>query len=210
MQDDPQFDRQLVQRVAAGEFEAFATLASRHAPALFTIARRLLGNLADAEDVLQTTLAKALEHIRTYREEGDVGAWMRTIARNASISIIRAREMHRTQSIHADAELPMPDYVADWRPGAVEHAEQNELRQQLQQALDRLDERHRSVFVLREIEDLSVKETADKLNITESNVKIRLMRARLMLREMLTRAFGSGPNLRVDHAHDAPHVGGAS
>ena len=97
-----------------------------------------------------------------------------------------------------------PEYIADWRQSPEELVQKNEIQRLLDEALAQLDEKHRLVFLLRDVEGMSVKETAVALGLSEANVKVRLLRARLQLRERLTRALGD-PARRIQihlHAHD--------
>jgi RNA polymerase sigma-70 factor (ECF subfamily) len=104
--------------------------------------------------------------------------------------------------------LPHPEFIAQWRDDPAELAERNEVKELLGQALSELDEKYRLVFVLRDVEQLSIKETAELLGITPSNVKVRLLRARLQLRERLTRVLGNEATrlAPADHHHDKNHV----
>lgn len=92
-----------------------------------------------------------------------------------------------TESI---GSIPHPEYIADWRQSPEELVHQHELRHLLDEALARLDDKHRLVFLLRDVEGLSVRETADALGLSEANTKVRLLRARLQLRELLTSKLG--------------------
>jgi RNA polymerase sigma-70 factor (ECF subfamily) len=100
--------------------------------------------------------------------------------------------------------IPHPEFIADWRQSPEHLVEQNEVRRLLDDALTRLDEKHRLVFLLRDVEGLSVRETADALDLSEGNVKVRLLRARLQLREDLTRVFGDPERqlVRLPHHHE--------
>jgi RNA polymerase sigma-70 factor (ECF subfamily) len=98
--------------------------------------------------------------------------------------------------------LPHPEYIADWRESPAELATRSETQRLIDAALAELDERYRLVFLLRDIEGFSVKETADALGLSEANVKVRLLRARLELREKLTRAFGDESRRLQPHAHE--------
>ncbi|MCC6682601.1 MAG: sigma-70 family RNA polymerase sigma factor [Phycisphaeraceae bacterium] len=204
-----EFDEaRLVAAAKGGDYNAFHALVEAHAPHLYALARRVTGQDADAEDVVQTTFLKALENLANFREEAAFGTWVHAIAVNSALKLLRQRK--RTwvgqPGDGEDDSLPQPQLVADWRPSVEQQVEQREFHELLQQVLDELDEKHRVVFVLRDIEQMSVKETAATLGLTESNVKVRLMRARLMLRERLTALLGEGPNLKAhmddhDHAH---------
>jgi RNA polymerase sigma-70 factor (ECF subfamily) len=98
--------------------------------------------------------------------------------------------------------MPHPEFIADWRQSPEELVHRNETRRLLEEALDQLDEKHRLVFLLRDVEGMSVRETAEALGLSEVNVKVRLLRARLQLREQLTRRLGDPARaLARGHAH---------
>jgi RNA polymerase sigma-70 factor (ECF subfamily) len=105
-----------------------------------------------------------------------------------------------TESLDDDS-LPHPEYIADWRESPAELATRSETQRLIDVALAELDERYRLVFLLRDVEGFSVKETADALGLSEANVKVRLLRARLELREKLTRAFGDESRRLQPHSH---------
>ncbi|MGA2854631.1 MAG: sigma-70 family RNA polymerase sigma factor, partial [Verrucomicrobiota bacterium] len=100
--------------------------------------------------------------------------------------------------------IPHPEFIADWRQSPEHLVERNEVRRLLDDALTRLDEKHRLVFLLRDVEGMSVRETAEALELSEGNVKVRLLRARLQLREELTRVLGDPARqlIRPHHHHE--------
>lgn len=187
-------ERTLLARAKAGDFSAFERLVNRHERKVYAIGLRLVGP-GEAEDVVQTTFLAALEHIEDFREEASFGTWVARIATNAALKTLRRRREKGTVSIDAPAAddegpIPHPEIVAPWRDDPVRLVERRELRRILDEAIEALPERQREVFVLREVAGLSVEETAQALEITPANVKVRDFRARLMLREKLTRVFG--------------------
>jgi RNA polymerase sigma-70 factor, ECF subfamily len=200
-------DAQLVARAKAGELSAFEALMQRHARATYSLARRMLQNEQDAEDVTQQAFLGALEHLSDFREEASFKTWLLRIATHAALKVIRKRKGLDTISLEEATEtsdgtdsIPHPEFIADWRQSPEQLVNQNETRRLLDEALAELDEKHRFVFLLRDVEGLSVKETADALNLSESNVKVRLLRARLQLREKLTRSLGD-PARRLEPGH---------
>ena len=101
-----------------------------------------------------------------------------------------------------DETIPHPEFIADWRQSPETLVHSREIRRLLEEALDLLDEKHRLVFLLRDVEGLSIAETAQALGLSEANVKVRLLRARLQLREHLTRVLGDpARTVRREHAH---------
>jgi RNA polymerase sigma-70 factor (ECF subfamily) len=204
-------DVELVRRAKAGDLDAFEELTSRHEDRIYTLALRILRHEHDAEDVTQQAFLSAIEHLDTFREESSFVTWLSRIATYAALKVIRKRKGLDTISFEAatepaapDQPAPMPEFIADWRQSPGELVERNETRRLLDEALAKLDEKHRLVFLLRDVDGLSVKETAEALGLSEANVKVRLLRARLQLREHLTRAFGDETR-RVVRNHDHDH-----
>jgi len=203
-------DAELVRRAKAGELDAFEALTNRHERRVYSLALRMLRQEQDAEDVTQQTFLSALEHLAGFREEASFSTWLLRIASHAALKVIRKRKGLNTVSLEEATEvseggnsIPHPEFIADWRQSPEELVQQNETRGLLDEALARLDEKHRLVFLLRDVEGLSVKETADTLGLGEANVKVRLLRARLQLREQLTRSLGDpdGRLVPPSHAH---------
>ena len=207
---DASTDAELVARAQAGELAAFETLASRHEARVYALARRILRHEQDAEDVTQQTFLSALENLEGFRGEASFATWLLRIATHAALKVVRKRQGLEMVSLEAATEpaegletVPHPEFIADWRQSPSQLVEQNETRRLLEEALAQLDEKHRLVFLLRDVEGLSVKETAALLGLSEANVKVRLLRARLQLREQLTRSLGD-PARRIEppaHAH---------
>lgn len=201
-------DVELVRRAKAGDLAAFETLVSRHERQIYTLAWRLLQNQHDAEDVTQQAFLSALEGLAGFREEASFATWLNRIATYAALKVIRKRKGLDTVSLEATTEpsedydsIPRPEYIADWRESPERLVERNEIRELLDAALIELDDKHRLVFLLRDVEGLSGAETAATLGLTEANVKVRLLRARLQLREHLTRALGNSAR-RLLRPHD--------
>ena len=189
-------DRPLVARAREGDFEAFEALVAKYQHILYRLALRIVGRTHDAEEVVQQTLMSVIEHIDGFREEARFSTWMSRIATNHSLALLRKRSRRQTiplvedQRNESEDGLPHPGYIAQWRETPDEIASRHETRQLLDEALAELDEKYRLVFVLRDVEGFSTAETAEILEISISNAKVRLLRARLMLRERLTRVFG--------------------
>ena len=203
-QSSQRTDQMLVQAAKTGDLAAFEELINRHERRIYTLARRITGNEQDAEDVTQEAFLSALEHLSDFREESSFGTWLSRIATHAALKLIRKRKGLPTESLDATAEdgaLPHPEYIADWRESPERLVLRNETARLIDDALAKLDEGHRLVFLLRDVEGLSVKETADALGLSEANVKVRLLRARLQLREHLTRAFGDEHTRVTPHKH---------
>lgn len=203
---DPDLD--LLLQAQAGDFAAFESLVGRLQGRVYGVAYRILGQAQDAEDVVQQTFLSVIEHIETFRAESAVATWVLRIATNFALKALRKRRGLPTVPLDVAADdeplasVPHPDYIAQWRENPEDLAARAELRDVLDRAIAELDDKHRVVFVLRDIEGFSTEETAAALGLTESNVKVRLLRARLQLRERLTREFGDeATRVRSDHRH---------
>jgi RNA polymerase sigma-70 factor (ECF subfamily) len=199
-------DLEFVERARAGDFAAFEQLVSRTERRVYTLALRILRRREDAEDVVQETFLSAMSHLKRFRGDASFATWVLRIASNHALKILRKRRGLPTVPLEEEGErngdkpLPRPVYIARWREEAERDADRPEIRKALDQALNALDEKHRLVFLLRDVEGMSTEETARAVGITTANVKVRLLRARLKLRERLTRAFGD-PSTRVAPAH---------
>jgi RNA polymerase sigma-70 factor (ECF subfamily) len=197
-----------MRQAAAGEFAAFQELTNRFQSRVFGVAVRIVGQRQDAEDVTQQTFLSLIEHVESFRGESSVAAWILRIAVNHALKVLRKQRGLRTvawdESTDEDSysTLPLPAFIARWSATPETLVQQAETREQIESALTTLDEKYRIVFILRDIEGLSVRETAESLELTEATVKVRLLRARLMMREQLTRAFGDeSTRLLPDHEH---------
>jgi len=204
-------DAELVRRAQAGRLEAFEALTARYEQRVFSLAMRMLRHEQDAEDVTQQTFLSALENLPGFRGEASFATWLLRIATHAALKVIRKRKGLETVSLDAATEsadsadaVPHPEFIADWRQSPEQLVNKNEIRRLLDEALGQLDEKHRLVFLLRDVEGLSIKETADALGLSEANTKVRLLRARLQLREQLTRALGD-PGKRLVRTHNHAH-----
>jgi RNA polymerase sigma-70 factor (ECF subfamily) len=202
-------DTELVGRAKAGELAAFETLVNRHERQVYTLALRILRHEQDAEDVTQQTFLSAVEHLGQFREEASFATWLRRIATHAALKVIRKRKGLNTLSLdeattprEADDVIPHPEFIADWRQSPEQLVDQREIRRLLDDALEQLDEKHRLVFLLRDVEGLSIAEAAEALGLSAANVKVRLLRARLQLREHLTRVLGDPQSAIAPHRHE--------
>lgn len=205
-------DSELVRRAKADELEAFEALVDRHEARIYGLARRIVQQEQDAEDVTQQAFISALEHLNNFREEASFGTWLQRIATHAALKVLRKRQGLALVSLEANTEplddynsVPHPEFIADWSQSPADLAELRETRRLLDDSLAKLDEKHRLVFLLRDVQGFSVKETAQELGLSEANVKVRLLRARLQLREELTQRFGDPARQLEPHRHDHPN-----
>jgi len=202
-------DRPLVHLARQGDFSAFESLVSKYERRLYGLAMRIVRHRQDAEEVVQQTFLSVIEHVESFREESSFQTWLMRIAANHALALLRKRgkratvEFQEGRSDDGYGDLPHPQFIARWRETPAEIAQRRETAQLLRDALDELDEKYRLVFLLRDVEGLSTTETAEAMGITESNVKVRLLRARLMLRERLTRVLGDeAAQVAPEHHHE--------
>lgn len=183
-------DAGLASRIAAGDQAAFELLMRRFNPKLFRVARSILRDDNEAEDALQDAYIDAFRHMHTFRGGARLGTWLTRIVINQSLGRLRKARRDRqvlpfTHSSMADVpESQIPDDRAESPTSAVLRAETRRL---LERRIDELPVGFRTVFVLREVEDMTVEETAACLGIPEATVRTRLFRARALLRESLAR-----------------------
>ena len=186
-------EEMLIQRVRDGEHDLFYELIRPYERRVYAAAFAILRNEADAEDVAQEAVLKAFKHIRQFRAESRFSTWLIQITVNEAR--MRRRKSH-ANIMESIAERPdedgnyTPRDFADWREIPSETLERNEIRQKLAEALAQLGQIYREVFVLRDMQHLSIEETAKSLGISTASVKTRLLRARLMLRDLLAPGLG--------------------
>jgi len=188
-------EQSLIARIRDGESGLFAELVKPYERRVYVIALALLRNEADAEEVAQDTILKAFTHLQQFRGESRFSTWLIQIAVNEAR--MRQRKQH-SQLFEPITELNeeegsyTPRDFADWREIPSEALERSEFRTLLSKALASLAEKYRQVFLLRDVQHMSIEETARLLNISVASVKTRLLRARLMLRDTLAPMFADG------------------
>lgn len=185
-----------LEALVAGDRAEFARLVDAYSSPIYRLGLRMLGNPQDAEDVLQSTFLNALTHLSEFEGRSSLSTWLYRIAANEALMLIRKKkpEINLEHSEDPEAggndENLLPTQFLDWSALPEEELLSGEGKKILDQAIQDLPESMRIVFLLRDIEGLSIKETADGLNLTETNVKTRLLRARLFLREQLSAYYG--------------------
>jgi RNA polymerase sigma-70 factor, ECF subfamily len=189
------YEQGLIERIRDGEREAFYELIRPYERRVYTAAFLILRNEEDAEDCVQETVLKAFKHIGQFRAEAKFSTWLIQITLNDAR--MRRRKQYRSlmepiDKAEGDEEPYTPREFADWREIPSEALERQEIREKLAQALNSLGQIYREVFVLRDMEQLSIEETAKVLGISPASVKTRLLRARLILRDLLAPGLG-GP-----------------
>src|SRR3954471_3975467 len=185
-------DVALVARAKEGDVEAFEKLVRQYDRQVFRIAQHITQNREDAEDVVQDAFLKSYENLKNFQEQSKFYTWLVRIAVNEALMRLRRRRPERMVSLDEEVkteEDSMPREVADWSPNPEQLYSQSELKDILQRTIQGLPSSFRTVFVLRDVEGLSTEETAEALGLSIPAVKSRLLRARLQLRERLTKYF---------------------
>ena len=182
----------VVAQAREGDARAFSELVRRYEGKIFRLAQHVTQNREDAEDVLQETFMKAYEHLDQFQGNSKFYTWIVRIAVNQALMKLRRRKTDRSVSLDETidtGEDTVVREIAAWDEDPENRYSREELGKILETAVQSLDPPYRSVFVLRDIDELSTEETADALGLSVPAVKSRLLRARLQLREKLTRYF---------------------
>ena len=182
-----------LEAIVNGDRAEFARLVDAYSSPIYRLGLRMLGSPQDAEDVLQNTFLNALTHLAGFEGRSSLATWLYRIAANEALMLIRKRkpeiELEPEQG-EENAEDLKPAQIVDWSALPEDQLLSGEGKTILDASIQSLPESLRLVFLLRDVEGLSIKETAEALNLTETNVKTRLLRARLSLREKLTAYHG--------------------
>ena len=189
---DASEELQLVQAAKRGDITAFEQLVKRYDRNVFRIAQHITQNREDAEDVVQDAFLKAYQNLAQFQGNSKFYTWLVRIAVNEALMKLRKRKSDKTVSMDEDVETEdgsVPREIADWSPNPEQLFKQSELNEILTKTIQGLPAGFRTVFVLRDVEGLSTEETADMLGLSIPAVKSRLLRARLQLRDRLTRFF---------------------
>jgi RNA polymerase sigma-70 factor, ECF subfamily len=186
-------DLALVEASIGGDASAFEMLVRRYSQRLLRVAQQVTRSLDDAQDAVQETFLNAYQKLCQFEGNSKFSTWLIRIALNESLLILRKRRSSMTREIVSESKddwsKNLPFQISDWHPNPEQLYGQAELQQILRTALSRLRPTLRCVFVLRDIEGYTIAETAGMLNLNSNVVKVRLHRARLELRETLSRHF---------------------
>ena len=186
-------EAELIRRIQEGDVSLFYELVRPYERVIYLSAFSLLKNEADAEDVAQEAVLKAFKNLSRFRQESKFSTWIIQISINEAKMKLRKDRRRLYDSLDENSASDEGDYIpkdfADWREIPSEALEQKQLRKALTKALESLPEKYRTVLILRDIQHLSISETAQVLGISEANVKTRLSRARLQMRDALAPGF---------------------
>lgn len=181
-------EAQMIASILAGDSHQFHQLIHPYERRLYVMALSMLRNEADAEDVAQEACLKAYRSLASFRADSKFGTWLVSITLNVARNRLRRNRLTHMESL----DIPLnenghvsPALLRDWREVPSEVLERAEVRLILRRAIVALPEIYREVFLLREVEELSIKEAAETLGVSEASVKVRLHRARMMLQKTL-------------------------
>jgi RNA polymerase sigma-70 factor (ECF subfamily) len=182
----------IVAQARLGDAKAFSELLRRYEGKIFRLAQHITQNREDAEDVLQEAFLKAYEHLDQFQGQSKFYTWVVRIAVNQALMKLRKRKSDRSVSLDETidtGEDTVAREIAAWDENPEQQYSREEINQILSSAIDGLAPIYRAVFVLRDVDELSTEETAEALELSVPAVKSRLLRARLQLRDKLTRYF---------------------
>jgi RNA polymerase sigma-70 factor, ECF subfamily len=185
----PEFEFEYIRRILAGERRLFHDLIRPCERSIYFLLYALLKNETEAEDAAQETVIKVYQNLDKFRGEAQFRTWVLSIARNEGLARLRKIGNRREDSIEAETDEQTGDYtpaiLTSWREVPLEAVERKELREIMRKAIEGLPEIYRNVVLLRDIEEMDIRETAAALDISEASVKVRLHRARAMLQKAL-------------------------
>jgi RNA polymerase sigma-70 factor (ECF subfamily) len=182
----------IVAQARLGDAKAFSELLRRYEGKIFRLALHITQNREDAEDVLQEAFLKAYEHLNQFQGQSKFYTWIVRIAVNQALMKLRKRKSDRSVSLDETidtGEDTVAREIAAWDENPEQQYSREEINEILSSAIDGLAPIYRAVFVLRDVDELSTEETAEALELSVPAVKSRLLRARLQLRDKLTRYF---------------------
>lgn len=194
-----------IEALRAGDRAEFARLVDAYSASIYRLGLKMLGNQQDAEDVLQNTFLSALTHLADFEGRSSLSTWLYRIASNEALMLLRRRKnaVNLDDFYPDDAgETPLPEVFVDWSALPEDELLSGEAKAALDAAVKKLPEPLRMVFILRDIEGISIRETAEILRLTETNVKTRLLRARMFLREQLSAYYRE--RLTREETHERP------
>jgi RNA polymerase sigma-70 factor (ECF subfamily) len=188
-------DANLVVEAQAGDLEAFEQLVRRHAQPVYRTLIAILGNAADAQDAMQDVFLSAFKHIGSFERRSKISTWLVSIARHAALQRIRRlKDAESLDSVACGEDREFrPRQVRAWQDDPEQSYSNAQRRKLVERGILQLSAKYRLVVMLRDIEQLSTDEVARRLGLSVPNVKTRLFRGRLMLREWLSPYFSKDP-----------------
>ena len=185
-------EQELLREAKNGNLSAYNRLVQQNMNKVYATALRMTKHKEDAEDIVQQTFVAVIRNLHNFREESAFSTWLLRIAINNTLKLLKKKKKRAYFSSTTEHNEESWDSISlenetppTWNKNPEELLKNEEIRTKIRESIERLDTKHRAVFVLRDMEGLSTREVAQALEISESNVKIRLMRARLAIRDIL-------------------------
>jgi RNA polymerase sigma-70 factor (ECF subfamily) len=189
MNKEPEITQPALEALRRKDKQSFALLVNQNSDPIYRLALKMTGNPQDAEDVLQETFIKAFNHLKSFEGRSKISTWLYRIATNEALMLLRKRKdglVDIDEGLETDDGEVVPIQIVDWCCLPEKELLSAESREFLREAAENLSDSNRAAFLLRDVEGLSTKEAAEALAISESALKVRLMRARMELREALS------------------------
>ena len=189
MNKEPEITQPALEALRRKDKQSFALLVNQNSDPIYRLALKMTGNPQDAEDVLQETFIKAFNHLESFEGRSKISTWLYRIATNEALMLLRKRKdglVDIDEGLETDDGEVVPIQIVDWCCLPEKELLSAESREFLREAAENLSDSNRAAFLLRDVEGLSTKEAAEALAISESALKVRLMRARMELREALS------------------------
>lgn len=184
-------EKEIVEQAKQGDKQALSILVNTYSSRVYNLALRIVRNKEEAEDVLQDTFLTVVAKLHTFDGRSSFFTWLYRIATNSALMLLRKKKIRRAnfKSNDFDPEQNELNNLIDWSQDPTIGLDNEEVKYKINEAINTLKEKYKTVFVLRDIEGISTKETSEILDITEENVKVRLLRARQFLRNYLSEYF---------------------
>ncbi len=178
-------ENEVISRILSGEKELYEILMRRNNQKLFRVIRGYMNEQNEIEDIMQDTYLIAYEKLWQYKQNAQFSTWLIRIGINQALARIKQKTKLNTTDIVAISEKPTIELRDDKQPGPAHKMMRKEAKEILEKAIDNLDDKYRSIYIMREVEEMSIAEIADCMNLSISNVKVRLHRAKNMIKENL-------------------------
>ena len=178
-------ENEVIRRVLAGEKELYEILMRRNNQKLFRVLRGYLSDQREIEDIMQDTYLQAYEKLWQYKQNAQFSTWLIRIGINKALVRIKQKAKIQANDVVSISDNPTIEFTDEKQPGPADKMMRKEAKEILEKAIENLDEKYRSVYIMREVEEMSMAEISDCLDLSVSNVKVRLHRAKSMIKENL-------------------------
>ncbi|CAN5479051.1 RNA polymerase sigma factor [soil metagenome] len=182
-------DSEIIEQILNGDKNKYEIFMRRYNQRLFRISRSYINDDDEVQDILQESYIKAYENLAAFKNRSAFSTWLTRIVINETLARINKRKKYNYINLNDQEDKGLISYLPADDMNPEEEASNNELKEALENVIDNLPPKYRTVFVMREIEKMSISETSESLRITEGNVKVRLNRAKELLRNNLLNVY---------------------